>query len=284
MVTRPDRPKGRGQKIKPSEVKEFIEKTEKKDIMLLQPETLKDENFEKILNDLNPDLFVVVSYGQILPLKLLKIPKYGSINLHASLLPKYRGASPIAWAILNGDKVTGVTTILMDEGMDTGSILLQSEVIINDDDTLETLQNRLAQVGAQLLIETIKRIKDGSINPVSQDHSKASYAPLIMKEDGKIDWKRGAQEIDRKVRAFNPWPSAFTHFNGKLLKIFKGSVRNTQSKAEPGRIIWVSSDFIEVQTGDGSYLIKELQLEGKKRMSTRDFISGHPIPVGSVFD
>lgn len=265
-------------------MKEFIEKMGKRDIMLLQPETLKDENFEKILNDLNLDLFVVVSYGQILPLKLLKIPKYGSINLHASLLPKYRGASPIAWAILNGDKVTGVTTMLMDEGMDTGSILLQREVIINDDDTLETLQNRLAQVGAQLLIETIKRIKDGSINPVAQDHSKASYAPLIMKEDGKIDWKRGVQEIDRKVRAFNPWPSAFTHFNGKLLKIFKGSVRKTQSKAEPGRIIWVSSDFIEVQTGDGSYLIKELQLEGKKRMSTRDFISGHPISIGSVFD
>lgn len=284
IVTQPDRPKGRGQKIRPSEVKEFVQKRMGENFTILQPESLNDENFQETLKALKPDIFIVVAYGQILPKTVLEIPKYGAINLHASLLPKYRGASPIAWAILNGDKVTGITTIQMDEGLDTGPILIQKEIEIKDDDTTETLQDRLAQIGSQIMIETIKRIKEGSLKPKSQDHSQASYAPLIKKEDGRIDWKKSAEEINRMVRAFNPWPGAFTHLNGKLLKIYRGCIRMKPSLEEPGKIIWVGSDFIEVQTGGGSFLIKELQFEGKKRMLTRDFLSGHHIPVGLILD
>ncbi len=284
IVTQPDRPRGRGQKVKSSEVKEFIKEKMGDRLIIFQPEDVRERSFEDDLRDINPDLFVVVAYGQILPKPILKIPKYGAVNLHASLLPKYRGASPIAWAIINGEKVTGVTTILMDEGMDTGDILLQKEVEIMDEDTSETLSCRLAEIGSQLLKETIKRLKDGSIRPTPQDHTKASYAPMLKKEDGRIDWQKGAEEINRKVRAFTPWPGAFTYFNGKILKIYKGSFRKGSNFEKPGSIVWVGSDFIEVQTGDGTFLIKELQLEGKRRMNVRDFLLGHPVSIGLVFE
>lgn len=284
VVTQPDRPQGRGRKIKPSEIKEFIKEKLGGKLLIFQPESVKEASFEKGLREINPDLFVVVAYGQILPKRILEIPKYGAINLHASLLPKYRGASPIAWAIMNGEKFTGVTTILMDEGMDTGDILLQQNIQIMEDDTSETLSHRLAEIGSKLLKETIKRMKDRSIKPIPQDHSKASYAPLLKKEDGKIDWQKRAEEIDRQVRAFNPWPGAFTYFNGKILKIYKGDWRKTSNPEKPGRVIWVGSDFIEVQTGDGTFLIKELQLEGKKRINTKEFLLGHPISIGFVFE
>jgi len=171
----------------------------------------------------------------------------------------------------------------MDEGLDTGDILIQTEVPIEKDDTTESLQERLSLLGANILIETIEKIKEGNITPKSQDHSKASYAPPIRKEDGRIDWKRKAEEIDRQVRAFNPWPGAFTKWDGKLLKIFKGEVRNRETNDQPGTAIWVGSDFIEVATGKGTFLIKEVQLEGKRRIGVRDFLCGHPIPHGKVF-
>lgn len=283
VVTQPDRGKGRGQKIFPSPVKEFILQHGKYELFIFQPESVKEKTFQERLRELHPELFVVVAYGQILPMSLLKIPKYGAINVHASLLPKYRGAAPIAWAILNGEKTTGVTTMIMDEGMDTGDILLQTEIPIGKEETAETLHNRLASLGAQLLLETLERMKVGDVHPIPQDHSKATYAPLLKKEDGQIDWRKEAEEIDRRVRAFNPWPGAFTSWEGQLLKIYRGEIRKRAPAGKAGTVIWVGSDFIEVETGKDSFFIKEVQLEGKRRMTVRDFLSGHPIAIGTVF-
>jgi methionyl-tRNA formyltransferase len=284
VVTQPDRGKGRGQKVSPSPVKEFTLQHKKGELLIFQPESVKEEAFQECLRDLHPDLFVVVAYGQILPKSLLKIPKYGGVNVHASLLPKYRGAAPIAWAILTGEKMTGVTTMIMDEGMDTGDILLQAEIPIVKDETAESLHNRLASSGAQLLVETLEKMKAGNIRAIPQDHSKATYAPLLKKEDGQIDWRNEAEEIDRKVRAFNPWPGAFTSLKGQLLKVYRGGLRERTTKGKAGTVIWVGSDFIEVETGKDSFLIKEVQLEGKRRMNVKDFLSGHPITVGAILE
>ena len=280
VVTQPDREKGRGRKVVPSPVKEFALQ---KGIFLSQPEKVKDEAFQKTLRNLNPYLFIVVAYGQILPKSLLTIPKLGAVNVHASLLPKYRGPAPIAWAILNGEKKTGVTTMMMDEGMDTGDLLLQSEIPIGEDETTEILHDRLASLGAQVLMDTLKRVKTGEIRPIPQDQSKATYVPMLKKEDGRIDWGREGEVIDRQVRAFRPWPGAYTEWRGRLLKIYKGEVREGKKTGKAGTVLWVSTNFIEVETGRDSYLIKEVQLEGKRRMPVRDFLAGHPISVGTVF-
>ncbi len=280
VVTQPDREKGRGRKVIPSPVKEL---TLQQGLPLFQPEKVKEESFQEKIKGLQSELFVVVAYGQILPKSLLKFPKHGAVNVHASLLPKFRGAAPIPWVILKGERVTGVTTMMMDEGMDTGDILLQTEISMSDEETSETLHDQLGLLGAQLLSETVRRMKAGNIHPIPQDHSKATYAPPLKKEDGQIDWSKEAKEIDRQVRALNPWPGAFTVWNGQLLKIYKGEVREEISKRETGIVSWVGSDFIELGTGKDSFLIKEVQLEGKRRMSVRDFLAGHPIPVGTVF-
>jgi methionyl-tRNA formyltransferase len=280
-VTQPDREKGRGRKVVISPVKE---RALQHGLNPLQPEQAKEEAFQKALRELQPDLFVVVAYGQILPKPVLNIPKYGAVNVHASLLPKYRGAAPIAWAILKGEKVTGVTTMVMDEGMDTGDILLQAEAPIAAEETCETLHNRLASLGAQLLSETLEKMRAGNIRPIQQDHSKATYAPPLRKEDGHINWEKEAEEIDRQVRAFNPWPGAFTKLDGRSLRIYKGAVRERVLTERAGIVVWVGSDFIEVEAGRDAYLIKEVQLEGRRRMSIREFLSGHPIPVGTVFE
>jgi len=280
IVTQPDRGKGRGQKITPSPVKELALRC---GIIPLQPEKVKEAAFIEAIQKLTPDLFVVVAFGQILPKVLLEIPRFGAINVHASLLPRYRGAAPIAWAILRGEKVTGITTMLMDEGMDTGDILLQVEIPIEERDTAETLHEKLSSSGAPLLIETIERMKAGSISALAQDPTKATYAPPMKKEDGRIDWKNGAEEIDCQVRAFNPWPGAFTEWDNRLLKIYHGEVRKGKSQGKAGAVVWMGADFIEVETGRGSFLIKEVQLEGKRKMTVRDFLSGHSIPVGTLF-
>jgi len=280
VVTQPDREKGRGRKVILSPVKEL---SLQHHLIPLQPEKAKGEVFQEIIRDLQPDIIVVVAYGQILPKSILSIPKYGAINVHASLLPKYRGAAPIARAILNGEKVTGVTTMMMDEGMDTGDILLQREIPMGDEVTCEILQDRLASLGAQLLLETLEKMKAGNIRPFSQDHSKATYAPPLKKEDGHIDWKKGAKEIDRQIRAFNPWPGAFSNWGDRMLKIYKGETRERKPTGKEGTVVWVGSDFIEIETGKDSFLIKEVQLEGRRRMIIRDFLLGHPIPVGTVF-
>ena len=280
VVAQPDREKGRGRKVIPSPVKEVALQY---GITLLQPEKVREETFEENLRALRPELIVVAAFGQILPKPILKIPAYGAVNVHASLLPKYRGAAPIVWAILRGEKVTGVTTMLMDEGMDTGAILLQRETLIGDEETAETLHDRLALLGAPLLLETVEGMKRGEIDPVPQDHSKATYAPPLKKEDGRVDWGKEAKEIDLQVRAFNPWPGAFTTWGDRLLKIYHGGVREGKPGGKAGTVVWVGSDFIEVGTGRDSFLIKEVQLEGKRRMSVREFLSGHPVSVGTVF-
>jgi len=280
VVTQPDREKGRGRKVVFSPVKEL---TLRYHLTPLQPERVKEDPFQEALRGLQPDLIVVVAFGQILPKSILKIPKYGAINVHASLLPKYRGAAPMAWAILNGEKVTGITTMVMDEGMDTGDILLQVETPIENEETCETLHDRLASSGAELLRETLEKIKAGNIRSIPQDHSKATYAPPLKKEDGLIDWKKGAKEIDRRVRAFNPWPGAFSKLDDQWLKIYKGEVRERPTTGKAGTAVWVGSDFIEVETGKDAFRIKEVQLEGRRRMTIRDFLPGHPIPVGTVF-
>ena len=279
-VTQPDREKGRGRRVVFSPVKELALRHS---LALLQPERVKEELFQKAVIGLHPDLFVVVAFGQILPKSILNIPKFGAINIHASLLPKYRGAAPIARAILNGEKVTGMTTMVMDEGMDTGDILLQVETAIGNEETCEMLHDRLASLGAQLLKETLEKIKAGNIHPIPQDHSKATYASPLKKEDGIIDWKKGANEINCQVRAFNPWPGAFTKLGDQWLKIYKGEVREKPLTGRAGEVVWVASDFIEVETGKDLFRIQEVQLEGRRRMAIRDFLSGHPISVGTVF-
>ena len=280
VVTQPDKEKGRGRKVILSPVKEL---SLQHYLIPLQPEKAKGEDFQEAIRDLQPDIIVVVAYGQILPKSILSIPKYGAVNVHASLLPKYRGAAPIAWAILNGEEVTGVTTMMMDEGMDTGDILLQREIPMGEEVTCEILQDRLASAGAQLLLETLEKMKTGNIRPIPQDHLKATYAPPLKKEDGHIDWRKGAKEINCQIRAFNPWPGAFTKWGDQLLKIYKGETRERRPTGKEGAVVWVGSDFIEVETGKDSFLIKEVQLEGKRRMTIRDFLSGHPISVGTVF-
>lgn len=280
VITQPDREKGRGRKVVFPPVKELALR---RHLTLLQPERVREESFQENLRGLQPDLLIVVAFGQILPGSILRIPKYGAINVHASLLPKYRGAAPIARAILNGENSTGITTMVMDEGMDTGDILLQVETPIGNEETCETLHDRLALLGGQLLRETLEKIKAGNIRPIPQDHSKATYAPPFKKEDGHIDWKKGAVEIGRQVRAFNPWPGAFSKLGNQWLKIYKGEVRERPLTGKPGEVVWVGSDFIEVETGEGAFRIKEVQLEGRRRMTIRDFLSGHPILMGTVF-
>ncbi len=280
VVTQPDREKGRRRKVVISPVKELALQH---GLIPLQPDKAKEEAFQKALRDLQPDLIIVVAYGQILPKSVLNIPKYGVVNVHASLLPKYRGAAPIAWAILKGEKVTGITTMVLDEGMDTGDTLLQSEVPIGEEDTCQTLHDRLAPLGARLLMETLDKMKKGHIQPIPQDPSKATYAPPLRKEDGHIDWKKEAEEIDRQVRALNPWPGTFTRLDDRLLRIYRGSVKERVVAGKAGTVAWIGTDFIEVETGRNAYVIKEVQLEGRRRMSIREFLSGHPIHEGTVF-
>ncbi len=280
VVTQPDRERGRGRKKSPSPVKEFALRC---GMALFQPEKVKEGSFIEAMKAFTPDLFVVVAFGQILPKTLLGVPKFGAVNVHGSLLPQYRGAAPIAWAILRGEKRTGITTMLMDEGMDTGAILMQAQLPIEKEDTGETLQKRLSSLGGRLLTETIEKMKAGSLSPEPQDHSRASYAPPLKKEDGRIDWKKSAEEIDRRIRAFNPWPGAFTGLEHGLLKIYRGEVRENIQEGEAGSVVWVGADFIEVATGEGALLIREVQPEGKRRMSVRDFLSGHRISAGTIF-
>jgi methionyl-tRNA formyltransferase len=277
VVTQPDRGKGRGRKIIPSPVKEVALERE---LPVLQPEKVKEEAFQERVRLLHPDLLVVVAFGQILPKSLLEIPKHGAVNVHASLLPEYRGAAPISRAILRGEEGTGVTTMRMDEGMDTGDILLQTRVSIKEQDTSETLQNTLASLGACLLIETVEKMKRGKVRPVAQDHSRATFAPALRKEEGEIDWSQTAVMIDRQVRAFDPWPGAFTHWSGKRLKVCRGETREGTPQAPPGTLTWVGSDSIEVATGEKVFILREVQIEGGKRMTVRDFMSGHPVSAG----
>lgn len=282
VVTQPDKPKGRGKQLTPPPVKELALKY---NIPVLQPEKIRDEAFINIIQKLRPDIIVVIAYGKILPKAILDIPPKGCINVHASLLPKYRGAAPINWAIINGEKETGITTMLMDEGMDTGDILLTERVEIQDNDTTDSVYEKLKDIGANLLIKTISGLKKGTIQPIDQDDSHATYAPMLKKEDGRIDWAIKPEEIRNLIRGMYPWPGAYTRWEGKQLKIFKAQVASEERiSEEPGVIIKTSTDGIYVATSAGILLITELQPENKSKMSASEFIKGYKIGKGQIFD
>jgi len=281
VVTRPDRPKGRGRALSMPPIKEVAVEH---GIEVLQPERIKDADFIDTLKALAPEIIVVVAYGKILPPAILTMPPKGCINLHSSLLPKYRGAAPINWAIVRGEEESGVTTIVMDEGMDTGPILLQNVVPIGDSDTAQGLHDRLSEVGAALLSETVSRVIAGTIQPVPQDDSKATYAPMLKKGDGSIDWKSDAVAINNLVRGLFPWPGAYTNWNGKILKVLKGAAEGGGAGETPGTILGVTEEGIDVATGDGIYAIINLQPESKRKMTATEFIKGYRIGTGQILN
>ncbi len=279
VVTQPDRPKGRGRALTKSPVKELAEKHK---IEVIQPPRAKEEGFIQRLKELNPDLIVVIAYGHILPKSILDIPSLGCINVHASLLPKYRGASPINWAIIEGEVETGVTTILIDEGLDTGDILLTEKTEIDKDDNYEKLQKKLSFLGAEVLLKTIESMKKGDLKPVPQRDADASYASLLKKEDGLINWNSEAEKINNSIRGLNPWPGTVTNWRGKRLKVLSGRILTNSVKDVPGSIIRKDLNGIEVATAKGVFLITKLQPENKRAMEVRDFLKGYDIKVGEV--
>ena len=278
VVTQPDRPKGRGRKPAPPPVKELALKY---GLPVYQPETVKDEAFLEEVERLAPDLLVVAAFGQILPKRLLEIPPLGGINVHPSLLPKYRGAAPIQWTLMRGETVTGVTIMRLSPRMDSGEILFQRAMAIEPEDTFGTLHDKLAIFGAEMLLETLHRMKRGMLNPVSQDESLATYAPKIKKEDCLIEWQKSAQEIANLIRGLDPKPGAYTYLEGKLLKLFRPKVIPfTAKENQPGTILEAKKEGLQITTGNGILLVKEVQLEGKKRLPVAEFIKGHPNLVG----
>jgi methionyl-tRNA formyltransferase len=279
VVTQPDRPVGRGQKLKFSPVKELALKH---DIEILQPEKIRTPKFIDQFQKLSPDLAVVAAYGQMFPKNLLEIPKNGFINVHASYLPFYRGAAPINQAIIDGEKETGVTIMLVNEGMDTGDIILQEKVVIGPEETASMLHDRLSVFGAALLGKAIDMLESGGWNPVPQDNQKATYAQLFRKGDGQINWNLSAETIFNQIRGMTPWPGCFTYLNKKILKIHKAKRLNTKKESVAGQILSVSGEGIEVSTGKGTLFLIEIQLEGKKIMAAEDFVKGHKLEPGTV--
>lgn len=283
VVTQPDKAKGRGKKVLFPPVKE---KALEHNLPVYQPKRARDPEFIGQMRDLNPDVMVVVAFGQILPKALLDIPKYGCINVHASLLPKYRGAAPIQWAVIRGEKVSGVTTMQMDVGLDTGDMLMKTEVALAEDETGGSLHDKLSVLGGELLVETLRGIEAGTIRPEKQDDSQAGeYARMLDKALGKIDFSMPAGEIERLIRGLNPWPSAYTFYHGKTMKLWKAEVVSANDGGEaaaPGQILSVDKKGFTVQTGEGALRILELQMEGKKRMDAGAFLRGCPMAAGEI--
>ena len=277
VVTQPDRPKGRGQKLMPPPVKELAEKN---GIPVYQPLKVRDPEFVDIIRGLKPDVIVVVAFGQILPKALLDIPPHGCINVHASLLPRYRGAAPLNWCILNGEVETGVTTMLMDVGLDTGDMLLTRKTPLDENEDIASLHDRMAAMGAELLAETLERMASGNIVPEPQNSADSCYAPMLKKEDGTINWHTDARSIHNQVRGLAVWPGAFTTIGDQVLKIFRTRVGT--GSGEPGTVLQAAKDVFEVACHTGSLFLYELQLSGKKRLDCTSFLSGHPVPVGTL--
>jgi len=278
VVTQPDRPKGRGRRLVPPPVKEVAATM---GYPVLQPLKIKEPWFIKKIIGMDPELFVVVAYGRLLPGSFLSIPHLGAINIHPSLLPKYRGPAPAQWAIINGEKETGVTSIWMDEGMDTGDILLSTRVLIRPDDTTGSLNRRLAEVGGQLLIETLAMLKSEGLASNPQDKLVATYAPLLKKEDGRIDWSKDAKSLDAFVRGMNPWPGAFTFLSGKRLKILKAKDLQYPARENPGIVLEGFPGDLNVATGQGTLALMEVQLESAKRLPVKDFLRGFSVSPGT---
>ncbi|MBN1353049.1 MAG: methionyl-tRNA formyltransferase [Candidatus Omnitrophica bacterium] len=279
IVTQPDRKSGRHLKISATPVKEAVCS---RSIAVYQPENVNDPSFVKNLKSLSADLFIVVSFGQILSKDVLDVPGRYSINLHASLLPKYRGAAPVNWAIIKGEKKTGLTIIRMDERMDAGDVMLQRAIEVEREDTAETLKRRLSDLGAVLLLDSVRFIARDKVTFKKQDNRKATQAPKLKKEDGMIDWGKNAVDISNMVRGLVPWPCAYTFLDGKLLKIWKTEVLSSREKNAAGKIIDVTDNAIFVSCGQDLLLIKELQAEGGKRMDTASFLRGHKLEKDAI--
>lgn len=279
VVTQPDRPRGRGRKPAPPPVKLAAEAL---GYDVIQPDTIRTDAFIETIRDRRPDLLVVVAFGRILPKTVLEIPAYGAVNVHASLLPKYRGPAPIQWAVINGETVTGATTMLMDKGLDTGEILLQSKVEISQNDTAGDLHDRLAVAGGALLAQTIDGFRNNNIRPVPQNHADATYAPMLTKADGHIDWTRSAQAIEPFVRGMTPWPGAFTFLDQTRLIVFKTAPRPGDPDAVPGTILPGFSNELRIATGDGALAILEIQEASGKRMPIDNYLKGKSVPTGAV--
>lgn len=279
VVTQPDRAKGRGKKLTPPPTKILAEAA---GIPVLQPTKIKTEDFRNGLLSYQPDLMVVTAYGRILPKALLELPPLGCINVHGSLLPKYRGAAPIQWAVINGEAETGVTIIQMDAGMDTGDMLLRVKIAISLDETAGSLFDKLADLGSATLLTAIQGLQEGTIIPIPQDHSLATVAPMLKKDDGLIDWHKDAQEIERLIRGLDPWPSAFCFLNGKRLRLFKPEVLHQDSNQPPGTVLQADKRGVLVACGRNTLLTKEIQPAGKKRMAVESFLCGQPIAAGTL--
>ncbi len=277
VVTQPDRPKGRGQKLMPPPVKELAEKN---GIPVHQPLKVRDPEFIELIRGLRPDVIIVVAFGQILPKALLDIPSHGCINVHASLLPRYRGAAPLNWCIINGESETGVTTMLMDVGLDTGDMLLTRKTALDENEDITSLHDRMATLGADLLAETLDRLEAGNIVPQPQDNSDSCYAAMLKKEDGIIDWHSDARSVHNRVRGLAVWPGACTVMDNQVLKIFRTLVGN--GSGAPGTVLQAAKGTFEVACLSGSLFLQELQLAGKKRLDCTSFLSGCPVSVGTV--
>lgn len=278
VVSQPDKPKGRGHKLMPTEVKAAALEA---GLTVYQPEKIKNGELQEILDNLKPDLIVVVAYGKILPDYIINYPKYGCINIHASLLPKYRGAAPIQWSIINGDKKTGVTTMKMDSGIDTGDILLTEETEIGEYETSEELFDRLAKIGGKLIVKTIEEIEN--ITPIPQNHAQHTYAPMIKRETGIIDWNKSAREISKLICGMNSWPLASTQYKGETLKIVAAKVQDENTGKEPGTIIALEKGKgLKVACGSGVLYIQVAQFAQSRKMNVEDYARGHEIEIGTV--
>lgn len=278
VFTQPDKPKGRGHKMQFPPVKECAVSH---DIPVFQPLKMRDGEAMSILRELNPELIIVVAYGKILPAEILEFPKYGCVNMHASLLPKYRGAAPIQWCVLNGEKESGVTAMQMDVGLDTGDMLYTVKTDIGENETAGELHDKLSAIGADVMSQTIKMIENGELKPQKQDDSLSCYAPMLSKDLCPINWNLSAQEVHNKVRGLSPWPVAVTQMNGKILKIHRTELYG-KAKGEPGQIIKADKELVVV-CGDGNAVrVLVLQAEGKKAMPAGDFLRGNPVETGTI--
>lgn len=278
VVSQPDRPKGRGQRLMPPPVKVLAEQHA---LPVYQPLKVRDPDFIEVIRELAPDVIVVVAFGQILPKSLLEIPPLGCINVHASLLPRYRGAAPLNWCIINGESKTGVTTMLMDVGLDTGPMLLKRSTPVDENEDIVTLHERMSAMGAELLSETLDGLAAGTIVPQEQDDSRSCYAPMLKKEDGRINWYRDARSIHNQVRGLAVWPVAYAFLDGLVLKVYRSSA--AEGNGLPGTVLRADKHGLEVACLKGSLIIEEMQLAGKKRLDAASFLAGYAIPVGVLF-
>ncbi|HMU55286.1 MAG TPA: methionyl-tRNA formyltransferase [Nitrospira sp.] len=277
VVTQPDRPKGRGQTLAFSPVKDLALRRQ---IPILQPTKMKDPDFLAALRKWDADVIAVAAFGRILPPSILSLPHNGCVNVHGSLLPRYRGAAPIQWAIINGETETGITTMLMDEGMDTGAILLQERLSIELQDTAGSLSVRMAALGGRLLIETLKRLKSGTLTPRPQDNSQATLAPILKKEDGLVDWNLPARVLADRIRGLTPWPGAYTFSHADRWVLWNATSLSEPVSAAPGTIVNVSKGELRIATGDGLLAVTELQVANSRRMTVAQYLAGHPIQPG----